>query len=189
MNYFTSVERILTIGRYDQCDQIGRFLKVFGNKNSSKRSPNDWPLVGLSWKTSLLCKNCIATFWTTFGKIGLLFTPTSGHTGCDRKRSFIVLVSVGRRTAITLTRSCSTPKRTFRTARAIWKQSLAFDDARSRRRWRRRRVAVIRRRRRLTRTMIWCRPSSSCKRRRPTKRFTSLPGSAAQKLKISIRAV
>ena len=131
--------------------------------------------------------------WLLFGqlleKFGLLFTPTSGHTGCDRKRSFIVLVSVGRRTAITLTRSCSTPKRTFRTARAIWKQSLAFDDARSRRRWRRRRVAVIRRRRRLTRTMIWCRPSSSCKRRRPTKRFTSLPGSAAQKLKISIRAV
>ena len=26
-------------------------------------------------------KTALATFWATFGKIGLLFTPTSGHTG------------------------------------------------------------------------------------------------------------
>jgi len=30
-----------------QCDQIGRFFKVLGNKISSKRSPNDWQLFGL----------------------------------------------------------------------------------------------------------------------------------------------
>ena len=54
---------------------------IFGNKISSKRSPNDWQLFWLFWKTSLLCKNCIGYFWVTFGKIGLLFTPTSGHTG------------------------------------------------------------------------------------------------------------
>ena len=26
-------------------------------------------------------KTALTTFWATFGKIGLLFTPTSGHTG------------------------------------------------------------------------------------------------------------
>ena len=25
-------------------------------------------------------KTALTTFWATFGKIGLLFTPTSGHT-------------------------------------------------------------------------------------------------------------
>ena len=48
--------------RWDQCDQIGRFLKVLGNKISSKWSPNDCQLFGLFRKTSLLCKNCILYF-------------------------------------------------------------------------------------------------------------------------------
>ena len=30
-------------------------------------------------------KTVLATFWATFGKIGLLFPPTSGHTGHLRK--------------------------------------------------------------------------------------------------------
>ena len=53
---------------YEQCDQIGRFLKVLGNRKSSKRSPNDWQLFGLFWKTSLLCKNCISYFLGNFWK-------------------------------------------------------------------------------------------------------------------------
>ena len=59
--------------KHVQCDQIGRFLKVFGNKISSKSSPNDWQLFGLFWKTSLLCKTALATsyflgnFWKKSG--------------------------------------------------------------------------------------------------------------------------
>ena len=53
---------------WNQCDQIGRFLKILGDRKSSKRSPNDWQLFGLFWKTSLLCKNCIGYFWKTFVK-------------------------------------------------------------------------------------------------------------------------
>ena len=30
----------------DQCDQIGRYLKVLGDKISNKSSPNDWQLFG-----------------------------------------------------------------------------------------------------------------------------------------------
>ena len=37
----------------DQCDQIGRFFKVFGNTFSYKSSPNIWWLLGLFWKMSL----------------------------------------------------------------------------------------------------------------------------------------
>ena len=33
-------------------------------------------------------KPAFSTFWATFGKIGLLFTPTSGHTGIGTKKSF-----------------------------------------------------------------------------------------------------
>ena len=67
-----------------QCDQIGRFLKVFGNKISSKRSPNDWQIFGLFWKTSYEKMHWLL-FAHLLEKIGLLFTPTSGHTG--RRRS------------------------------------------------------------------------------------------------------
>ena len=41
-------------------------------------------MIGNFWailKTSLLCKTALTTFWATFGKIRLLFTPKSGHTG------------------------------------------------------------------------------------------------------------
>ena len=31
-------------------------------------------------KMSLFHKNAVKTFWATFEKIGLLFTPSSGHT-------------------------------------------------------------------------------------------------------------
>ena len=112
--------------------RFGDFWKVLATKFLAKVAKMIGNFLGYLEKTHYYVK----LHWLLFGqlleKIGLLFTPTSGHTGCDRKRSFIVLVSVGPRTAITLKKSCSTPKRTFRTARAIRKQALAFDDARSR---------------------------------------------------------
>ena len=55
----------------DQCDQIGRFFKVHGDKKIHNSSPNDWQLLGLFWITSLLCKYCwiffLANLWENFG--------------------------------------------------------------------------------------------------------------------------
>ena len=39
------------------------------------------PTFGLLCNTSLLCKNCCGNFWAFLATLGLLFTPTSGHTG------------------------------------------------------------------------------------------------------------
>ena len=71
-----------------QCDHIGPVLKALGNKVSCKRSLTDWQhFLGLFWKTSRLCKNCIGYFFgQLLEKIGLHFTPTSGHTGCVASR-------------------------------------------------------------------------------------------------------
>ena len=44
-----------------QCDQIGQSFKVLGNI-SNGRSPNDWQLFGLFWKTLLLCRNYNGNF-------------------------------------------------------------------------------------------------------------------------------
>ena len=61
-------ENRLQLNRIDSVDlklggaqfvQVGRFLKVLGNKNA------------------------MAIFLATIGTIGLLFTPTSGHSGGD----------------------------------------------------------------------------------------------------------
>ena len=41
-----------------QCDQIGRFIKVFGNKFTNKISPNVWRLFALFKKQNVLSKNC-----------------------------------------------------------------------------------------------------------------------------------
>ena len=53
---------------YVQCDQIGGFLKVFGDKISSKSSPNYCQPFGQCWKTPLLCKNCCCYFLGNFWK-------------------------------------------------------------------------------------------------------------------------
>ena len=50
---------------WNQCDQIGRVLKFFGAKISSKKSPNIWGLVGFFEEHHFLSKP-VATFWTTF---------------------------------------------------------------------------------------------------------------------------
>ena len=51
------------------------FLKVLGDKISSKRSQNCLCLFGLFWKTSLLCKNCCGYFlgnkiWSHYAALG-----------------------------------------------------------------------------------------------------------------------
>ena len=51
-----------------QCDQIGRFLQVLGNKLSHKSSQNILVTFWLFLIMSLLCKKCVATFWAIFGR-------------------------------------------------------------------------------------------------------------------------
>ena len=50
-----------------QCDQIGRFMEVLGNKLSRKSSPNNLVTFWAISIMSLWCKWCVATFW---GKLG-----------------------------------------------------------------------------------------------------------------------
>ena len=58
-----------------QCDQIVQFVKVLGNKISSKISRNDVQLLGLFFKTSLLGgKYCMGYFLGNFWKkLGYFF--------------------------------------------------------------------------------------------------------------------
>ena len=51
-----------------QCDQIGRFLKVFGNKFSLISSTNVWRLFGLFEHRRFLSKNCCGYFLEYFWK-------------------------------------------------------------------------------------------------------------------------
>ena len=50
-------------------------FKAIGNKFSFKCSPNTGWYFGLFWKHT-----AVATFWTKFGELWLLFCLTSGHT-------------------------------------------------------------------------------------------------------------
>ena len=63
-----------------QCEMIGRFLEVLGNKFYYKSSPNDWWLFGQLWKPLLFKSNWRGYFLTTFGKTWATFYSTSGHT-------------------------------------------------------------------------------------------------------------
>ena len=47
-----------------QCDQIGRFLRVLGNKISDKSGTDYCQLFGLSY-----VKTTVVTFWATFHNI------------------------------------------------------------------------------------------------------------------------
>ena len=67
-----------------QCDQIGRFLKFLATKFLPKEAQNNWQLLGYFEKPHSFGKT--TTLGASFGKIGLLFTPTSGHTGRRRGR-------------------------------------------------------------------------------------------------------
>ena len=62
---------------WEQCDQIGRFLKVLGTKLYFKSSPKTcvtfWGIT--IWKNC--CSINLGIFWKHLGNI---FTPISGHT-------------------------------------------------------------------------------------------------------------
>ena len=59
-----------------QCDQIGRFFK-FSNKSSQNICVTFRAILKYA---TLQVKISVVTFSATFGYIGLLCIPTSGHT-------------------------------------------------------------------------------------------------------------
>ena len=68
----SKLEHVKELGifyKYQQCDQIGRFSKVLGNKFACKSSPKHWWLFGPFWKASLNVKTAVASIWATFGNI------------------------------------------------------------------------------------------------------------------------
>ena len=69
-----------------QCDQIGLFLKVLGDKFSYKSSRKIWWLLASCEKIKTSGKKY---FWSTFEKIGLLWIPSSGHTASQTSSTFI----------------------------------------------------------------------------------------------------
>ena len=79
-----------------QCDQIGQFLKLSATKFLAKEAQMIGNFLGYFDKSHSNVKTALTTFWATFGKIGLLFTPTSGHTGpmlCTTFVTFFLRVS------------------------------------------------------------------------------------------------
>ena len=62
--------------------RLGNFFWVIDSKFSCKSSPNIGLIFGLSEIHHFWLKTAGDSFWATFGKIGLLFIPASGHTAC-----------------------------------------------------------------------------------------------------------
>ena len=60
--------------------RLGDLLKVLVDKCSNKRRLNILGFLGYLEKYYFLSKMIVATFRATFGKCGLLFISTSGHT-------------------------------------------------------------------------------------------------------------
>ena len=69
-----------------QCDQIRLSLKVLGGQFSNKISSNILVPFGLFKKHNFSCKNC-----KLLGKIGVVFSLTSGHTVNQQKAHFWTL--------------------------------------------------------------------------------------------------
>ena len=67
-----------------QCDQIGQFFKVLGNKIASKRGQMIGNFLGYFEKPHSYAKTALGTFGQLLEKIGLLLIPTSGHTASKR---------------------------------------------------------------------------------------------------------
>ena len=67
-----------------QCDQIGRFFKVPGNKFVYKSNPKMFTF-GLLWQRSINVKTTVDIFRQLVETFGQLFTPKTGHTGSHRK--------------------------------------------------------------------------------------------------------
>ena len=71
-----------------QCDQIGLFLKVLGDKIRNKGSLGDWQLLGQGWKTSLFVQNCCCYFLGNFRK----------HLGYFLLQHLVTLINLWRTT-------------------------------------------------------------------------------------------
>ena len=69
-----------------QCDQIGRFFELLGNKISYKSSPKILVTFGLF----KIMQNDLCYFLGNIGKIGQLFIPSSGHTDCAPIHKFMI---------------------------------------------------------------------------------------------------
>ena len=65
---------------HEQCDQIGRFLKLLPPKFLSKEAQNDWQLLDNFDKVPLMLKLLGQLFGQLLENFGLLFNLTSGHT-------------------------------------------------------------------------------------------------------------
>ena len=62
-----------TTFRWNQCDQIGRFLECIGNKFYYKSSPNVWWRFGQLWKPLLRSQTGEAIFGQLLEKLGATF--------------------------------------------------------------------------------------------------------------------
>jgi len=69
-----------SIGCYKQRDQIGRFLKFFATKFVAKGARMICNILGNFEKPHSCVKLFRLLYRQLLEKIGLLFTPTSGHT-------------------------------------------------------------------------------------------------------------
>ena len=83
-----------------QCDQIGRFLKFKGTKFLAKVAQIFSNNVGILWRMALFTLNWCGYFGQLSEKIGLLFTPTSGHTGHCKYLSRIHTEYISRRNTL-----------------------------------------------------------------------------------------
>ena len=72
-----------------ECDQIGRILKVLVGKFAYKSSTKRLVTFGLFTNRSIyVCKRCFGYYLGNFWKhLGNFFTPTPGHTACEAIRS------------------------------------------------------------------------------------------------------
>ena len=61
------VFRLSRIESGRQCDQIGQFLKSFGDNFVYKSGPKIWRHLGLFRKMYPFVKTAVDTFWTTLG--------------------------------------------------------------------------------------------------------------------------
>ena len=61
------------LNAYYQCDQIGRFLKVFSDTFFTKVTQTNTDFLGYFEKHPFKIKTAMTTFWATYGKIWALF--------------------------------------------------------------------------------------------------------------------
>ena len=77
-NWYASFE---AIGSCKQCEQIGLFMKDFGDNFSFiKVSQKFGNFLGYFEKQHFVEKTCCGYFWATIGEIGIFIIPLSGHT-------------------------------------------------------------------------------------------------------------